>query len=218
MTRAALVLGLVLAACRGDGGADPDRVAALTAAVDQLDGDLSQTEQRARALSAAWSRLAEGYDKLAAAYRAARQTYDEAQRTAGATSTTFRSASEDWNAARVRWELYGEIVMLAVQMDRGGASGRKGHVDCNPMSTAAFRKLLLGRGIDLTGKDIDHIVPRALGGADDSANYQVLDSSVNRSLGKTWNVEKCLMAGRRQCKEAVAVSSRCGSYRGAGFW
>ena len=53
-------------------------------------------------------------------------------------------------------------------------------------------------GVNLVGKDIDHIIPKSLGGADHPSNYQVLDSSLNRSLGATWNREKCQM-----------VSSQC---------
>lgn len=219
--RIGLLLGFLLgpgvAACRDADSADQERVAALSKAVDRFDGDLVETEQQVASLSEAWSRLAEGYTRVAVTYRAARQTYEAARAAAGVSRTTFESASESWKAAQLRWELYREIVLIAVQMDRSGASSGRG-ATCNPMSTAAFRRLLIAQGFDLAGKDIDHIVPRALGGADDPANYQVLDSSLNRSLGKTWNAEKCLMAGRRQCREAVAVSSRCGAYQGAGFW
>lgn len=220
MTRAALALlfaELALAACRDDEGADPARVASLSASLERFDGELAEVEQRVNALSKEWRALAEGYEKITATYQAARRAYADAGQTASAASATFQSASGQWRAAQRRWELYREIIELAVAADQRGGASERG-VRCNAMSTAAFRKLLLARGVDLVGKDIDHIVPRALGGADDPANYQVLDSSVNRSLGKTWNVEKCLMAGRRECKQAVAISSRCGAYRGGGFW
>ena len=38
-------------------------------------------------------------------------------------------------------------------------------------------------GTSLDGLDVDHVWPRALGGADHWLNYQLLDSSLNRSLG-----------------------------------
>jgi hypothetical protein len=85
------------------------------------------------------------------------------------------------------------------------------------MSTAAYRALLTARGIDLTGKDIDHIVPRSLGGADNPGNYQVLSASENRSLGATWNEAKCTSVGEARCARAVATSHECGTLRGIGF-
>lgn len=51
------------------------------------------------------------------------------------------------------------------------------------MSTRMFRTRLRAEGISIDGKDIDHAWPRALGGADHPLNDQLLDSSVNRSLG-----------------------------------
>jgi len=49
------------------------------------------------------------------------------------------------------------------------------------MSTHSFRTELTEKGINLTGKDIDHIVPKNLGGIDHPLNYQVVDSSLNSS-------------------------------------
>jgi len=57
-------------------------------------------------------------------------------------------------------------------------------------------------------------VPKALGGADAADNFQLLDEHKNRSLGATWDFGKCEMAGRSKCARAIAVSTRCGSYRG----
>ena len=85
------------------------------------------------------------------------------------------------------------------------------------MTTAVYRRQLVRQGINLLGMDIDHIVPRSLGGADHPMNYQVLDTSTNRSLGATWNANKCLMAGQARCSEALAVSRHCGSYAGPWF-
>lgn len=74
-----------------------------------------------------------------------------------------------------------------------------------------------GQGVDLAGKDIDHIVPRSLGGADNPGNYRIISAHENRSLGATWNEEKCLAVGETRCARAVATSHECGSLRGIGF-
>ena len=85
------------------------------------------------------------------------------------------------------------------------------------MSTAAYRALLTGQGVNLAGVDVDHIVPRSLGGADNPANYQLLPSSINRSLGATWNEDKCLGVGTERCARAITASRECGTLRGTGF-
>ena len=110
------------------------------------------------------------------------------------------------------WEIYRDVLKLAVVVEAMGAADR-----CKRVSTAAYRKQLRAQGVDLDHKDIDHIVPRGHGGVDHPANYQVLDSSLNRSLGKTWDIQKCLMPGRDRCIKAIGVTVKCGTYLGGFF-
>lgn len=51
------------------------------------------------------------------------------------------------------------------------------------MRTSEYRRELRARGVDLTDRDVDHVLPHSLGGANHPANYQVLSSHTNRSLG-----------------------------------
>lgn len=60
-----------------------------------------------------------------------------------------------------------------------------------PVSTRQYRQALRAQGVDLDGKDIDHIIPRSQGGPDLPWNYNPLDSSINRGLqanGMLWKL------------------------------
>ncbi|MCC6559207.1 MAG: HNH endonuclease [Polyangiaceae bacterium] len=62
------------------------------------------------------------------------------------------------------------------------------------MSTRKYRETLRAQGVDLDGKDIDHIIPRSRGGPDLPWNYNPLDASINRSLqanGMWWKLTSC---------------------------
>lgn len=96
----------------------------------------------------------------------------------GEASEQARSASADLSHAALQYQfttMAGVLIALTA-----GAPGApcEGH-----MSTAAYRRQLCAEGVPLAGRDIDHVFPRALGGADTIDNYQLLPSSVNRSLG-----------------------------------
>lgn len=84
---------------------------------------------------------------------------------------------------------------------------------CRTVSTRSYRSRLKEKGCVLTGLEIDHIVPHALGGADHPANYQLLPRSENRRLGKSWGPAKCASVGKRRCRAAIDVSMRCGSFQ-----
>ena len=86
--------------------------------------------------------------------------------------------------------------------------------DCHRVTTKQMRKRLKRQGVELRGLDVDHIVPRAKGGADHPSNYRLLDLHVNRSMQEEWGRKKCQAVGRHACAEAVAVSRVCGTYRG----
>jgi hypothetical protein len=91
-----------------------------------------------------------------------------------------------------------------------------GGFDCTKVSTSQYRKTLKGLGVDLTGLDVDHVVPKSLGGADHPGNYILTSSHLNRSQGNDFGPEKCERVGMGVCKLAVEVSRECGTYDGWG--
>lgn len=212
-----LAIALVLHACSNEEQERASRIVALREAVDSFDGELAETEADVRALSSTWNEIADAYQEVSSRYRDARRAYASTRTRSNDASALARESAINFEKAATSWRIYREVIKLAIAIDRAraaSASDRRWSTSCEHVSTASYRRMLLAQGIDLLGKDIDHIVPRALGGADHPANYQVLDASLNRSLGKTWNIEKCAMAGDRRCAEAVAISAKCGRYRG----
>ena len=158
-------------------------------------------------------------------YLAAKEHRDEIVRVSGATNEVLLEAIKEYEEAKRRWVWYQKLVVIAAAVDAQNlekfrsmtGSGHVESIDCGAgMSTSAFRRLLLSQGKNLVGMDVDHIVPRSFGGADHPANYQLLPSSVNRSIGNQWDAEKCATTGGR-CAGAVAISRRCGEFRGTGY-
>jgi hypothetical protein len=207
---------LTLIACSSTNADEQSRVADLKTAVDSFDAELTTTEAQTRTLSSEWSEISEAYQTIAARYRDAGRQHRAARASTERSRGLYAQAETDFVHAADSWRFYQEVLKLAVAMDRARAGVTDGP-GCERVSTASFRRRLKAQGIDLTGKDIDHIVPRALGGVDHPLNYQIMDSSLNRSLGKTWDMAKCEMAGRNRCVEAVAITSKCGTYRGGFF-
>jgi hypothetical protein len=200
---------------------------------DQVRGDrrlervvqrVRDVERRARALGSRWADVRQGYLRAQQAFTAAEVKYQVAARSSDVASTTFSAARTAWDEARWRWELYQQLVLVAAAIDahnldrfRALTGNQIDSLDCSEgMTVRAFRELLISRGVDLQGKDIDHIVPRSLGGAAHPANYRVLDSGLNRSLRDSWGPGKCRFAGRK-CAGAIAISRKCGHYRGPEF-
>jgi hypothetical protein len=212
-----LVLVLVGHACSDRKPENESRIAALATAVDGFDRELEDMEAQVRALSADFSEIAEAYERVSTRYRLAREHHAAVTAASNQAAAALHQAAEDWNQAAASWRFYRMLLKIAISIDqvRAGTSDEaRRSFSCETMSTAAYRRVLIAQGFSLLGKDIDHIVPKALGGADHPSNYQVLDSSLNRSLGKTWNIEKCAMAGDERCAEAIAASTKCGTYRG----
>lgn len=192
---------------------------------DRLVRRVREVERRARALDTSWAEVRRGYVRAHEAFIAAELAYQAAARSGDEAATEFSTAREAWDQARWRWELYQQLVLAAAAIDahnlerfRSLTGNRDvSSLDCSAgMSTNAFRSLLLASGTSLTDVDIDHIVPRSLGGADHPANYQLLDRSLNRSLQDSWGPAKCRLAGNR-CAGAIAVSRKCGTFRGPEF-
>ena len=226
MTRPAVVLAaaLLCVSCATAHASQPDQISALRADMAVHDAALLDAQERAQRLRLAWREVADAYDRASMRYAQTRAAFEEARGQASASAEAFARAQTEFEAATEIWKFYGELVRVAAAIDaanldaaRAGRFNGEGP-DCRPMSAQQYRRQLEQQGVDLTGKDIDHIVPRSLGGADDVSNYQVLDQSLNRSLGATWGPDKCNLAGIPQCALAVAISHRCGAFTAPMPW
>lgn len=193
--------------------------------ISAFGADLDRAEADATRLQHQWQPVLDSYHRSAQEFEEARLAFERAEQDATHATRLSKVAAERAKQAEKRFRLYQAMVLVAAQIDAGNldsyrswrsAQSANSEFDCAPVNTAKFRRHLLELGISLAGKDVDHIVPRSLGGADHPSNYQLLDSSTNRSLGNTWNRQKCIAVGSR-CAEAMAVSMKCGSYAGPGL-
>ena len=107
-------------------------------------------------------------------FRQATDAYEAATAAGPAVNAQFQAAIADFQHAERRYRL--TVLLVA-------AVAASGHLCATTVSTRNLRAQLRADGVDLGGKDIDHIWPRSLGGIDHPLNYQVLDSHLNRSLG-----------------------------------
>jgi hypothetical protein len=217
-------LAFVLASCAASGPSQADQLSALRMQMAAQSSAVDDTDREAQQLTVAWSDVAASYDRARTRYAQARAQFEDATARGESASATFAQARAEFDSATSMWKFYRELVFFAAALDAANletarSAGRMPErVDCQPMSTQQYRRVLERRGVNLSGKDIDHIVPHALGGADDVSNYEVLDQSLNRSLGASWGEEKCSIAGLEQCALAVAVSRRCGAFTGPMPW
>jgi len=161
-----LVLVLAVAGCSA-ASAPGDRAARIDA-IDRESRDLLAVARRMRSRA----------DLVEADYLRAEHLFGEAAAAWGRASEQARVASDDLSRAALQYRLTAMAVVM-IALTAGAAGGPcEGH-----MSTAAYRRQLRAQGVPLAGRDVDHVFPRALGGADTIDNYQLLPSSVNRSLG-----------------------------------
>jgi len=201
-------------------GPDPE-LTRLEMRMDAHEEALQRTAALAGRLDKQWRLVVGDYNRAASRYRQARAEYDRASAQYSRSSAEFRAASRTWKVAKSRWDLVNKLIVAAASIDAYNLSKASGarevdldDIDCGKVSTAKFRRQLRAEGVNLDGVDVDHIVPRSLGGADHPSNYQLLESSLNRSLGATWNADKCAAAGVKICATAVAVSKICGTFAG----
>ncbi len=199
---------------------DPE-ISHLETRMDKHEEALRRTAALAGRLNERWRLVVGDYNRAASRYRRARAEYDRAATQYSRSSAQFRAASETWEDAKARWDLVNKLIVAAASIDAYNLSKASGareidleDIDCGRVSTAKYRRQIEAEGIALDGLDVDHIVPRSLGGADHPSNYQLLESSLNRSLGATWNTDKCAAAGVKICAAAVAVSKLCGTFAG----
>ncbi len=197
---ALLIAGTVLACSSKH---DPDRLRRVEAAASTHSQAVDDVTARAARLSIAWDDVRAGFAQATRANLAAQATLMNASETYGAASLQFREATAVATRASARWQLFQQLVIAAALLDaanfdtaRAAAEGSANALSCDAgMSTAAFRTVLIAQGVNLTGMDIDHIVPRALGGADNAA--QLPGSPVIREPKPWSNVERGKVYGRR---------------------
>jgi hypothetical protein len=220
MRFSSLLFMLLFACSDGDGVASAE-LASIRTSLARHEKASDELDARARQLSVRWRDVVVGYESADLQFRAAEQKYQEALRLSGENARSLAEATALFETARQRWLIARYLIEAAAVIDashldaRNPRTARSSELSCDRgMSTADFRALLARQGRNLAGVDVDHIVPHALGGEDHPSNYQLLPSSLNRSLGATWNAEKCGLAGPQACAEAVAVSRACGGYVG----
>ncbi len=73
-------------------------------------------------------------------------------------------------------------------------------------TTRQVRRWLGREGVQLKGYDIDHIVPRCLGGLDHPFNYCIVPVSLNRHWGTNWTASKRNTLGRGAVSPALAFA------------
>jgi hypothetical protein len=95
---------------------------------------------------------------------------------------------------------------------RSQGVGRDDFGDCTPMSNRQFRRQQAAAGHSLAGREDDHIVPLAAGGARHPWNMRLIGRHTNRQWGPTWNRAKCQEVGGLACAKAVIASLICGTY------
>lgn len=187
-------------------------------AVEALERRVREVQDDAQVLHRDYALAVERYEQAAKNRAVALGLSDKAQASASEAIGTYREAE-------VRWKYYQTLVEVAAAVDASNLEKFRSttgirnvkSLSCDDgMSTSAYRRQLSQRGVDIEGMDVDHIVPRSLGGADHPANYQLLTSSMNRSLGNQWDSGKCF-AARGLCAAAVAISRKCGTFSGTAF-
>jgi hypothetical protein len=124
-----------------------------------------------------------------AEFQRAREELEHASVMATEAAASYSHASEHFQRAARWYRHIARLLIVAAASDFIGAQ-----LCGSTVSPRAFRARLEREGFAIPeGMDVDHIWPRALGGADHPANYQVLPSGVNRGLGASVS-EKLLSA------------------------
>ena len=183
MIRAIVVVVAALAAC-DPSSSEEDIVKQAAAALDQIASgeaadraNLLKLRVSAADLARQVRQVAQAWWTIAAEFDAATEAYDRAHAEADEARAGFDEARIRYQQAADRFRTAAVIIIAAAASDALRDFCRQ------RMSTRMFRTRLRAEGISIEGKDVDHAWPRALGGADHPLNYQLLDSSVNRSLG-----------------------------------
>ncbi|MCB0367673.1 MAG: HNH endonuclease, partial [Bdellovibrionales bacterium] len=125
--------------------------------------------------------VSEGYFKAKMHFEEARSLDDESSETYVRAKENFERAEGYFCRAR------NAIILAAVTTGLV-----EGYQEAGGMTTQQFRNELAKSGLDLSGQDIDHIIPKAKGGVDHPWNYQEVSDSLNRAWKDGGLFEKCL--------------------------
>ncbi len=161
------------------------RAGSLRAQLDQLERNhhgqserVAHAQHDVRCLRADLVSVLGAFEQAAAEYERAEAAYEDARATYQGASDLSLRARQNYEAAARNYKIIAGLLVLAASMDSMGNDLCGGK-----MRTSAYRRELRAEGIDLEGRDVDHLWPRSLGGIDHPSNYEVIDSSLNRSLG-----------------------------------
>lgn len=171
----------LLGAC-ADGGAERAAFAARLASARTNEADQTartrDLHRRADDLTQEVARLSVDLAAAEAAYRRAGGAFGAAADGHERAMDLGRQALADLHETEARYRQVASVVVAAAMADVAGWQLCEG-----AMSTQRYRATLRARGVSVEGRDIDHILPHSLGGANHPLNYQPLESSLNRSLG-----------------------------------
>lgn len=176
-----VVAALVGSACGGAAAGNDDlatEIADLRASMDQRSADLDEVEADVAALVRGVAAVVDRYDQAIESLRRATAEFEQATEQFDEASIEFRAASETFEDVAEGYRVAAIALIVIAGADVVGDA-----MCGNRMSTQAYRAELRSQGYNLEGLDVDHIIPRSLGGPDNPMNYQLLDSSLNRSLG-----------------------------------
>jgi hypothetical protein len=76
----------------------------------------------------------------------------------------------------------------------------------NRLSTQQVRTVLTGVGVPLDGKQIDHIIPKSVGGLDHPRNYCIVPDELNRAWANNWTADKRAILGHRIIRSACGFA------------
>lgn len=185
-----LTVGVLACGCGGGAaggvGAVEETLASSERAVDHADQTYGLTERDMVFMHAMAADVLERGNEAARDLEAARHAFDQAATLYGTASVAYSDAASSYKLAAEKYREVTITLIAAAASDLflRGVCGRS-------VSTRKYRETLREQGVNLEGKDIDHIIPRSRGGPDMPWNYNPLDASINRSLqanGMWWKL------------------------------
>lgn len=185
-----LAVGVLACSCGGGSaggvGAVEQSLASSERTVDHADQTYGLTERDMAFMHAMAADVLERGNQAARDLEAARHAFDQAATLYGTASAAYADAAGSYKLAAEKYREVTITLIAAAASDLflRGVCGRS-------VSTQKYRETLRAQGVNLEGKDIDHIIPRSRGGPDMPWNYNPLDASINRSLqanGMWWKL------------------------------
>lgn len=198
---------LVTAGCSSRLGTLERRVARAQEVERQQATQMDALQRGVESARAEVSQLVEELRSAEADFLAAEAQYRLASTSAENATESFEQAQHHYAQAEADYRRFAFVLVVAAGVDSLGSA-----LCGSTVSTQAYRKQLARKGIQLEGMDVDHLWPRARGGADHPWNYQLLPEGLNRSLGASiwekftaWPLETV-----RGLVVSALVSLRCG--------